>query len=178
MFGHTSANHHLVGIKFKTPLGCIQHSFMFIPDHSMGLPVLPALSLGTCCCHYPGAAAGRRHRSSHPAVSVFPERVIGSACTSTFSRLARHSLASRPAHSQLPPIRGTLTEGFSHLVASMTAPVASGWSGRRVGFTPTGKAPPYHGAHPLRSEWPHSHRPECRASRNLRSSMWAAYRSR
>jgi hypothetical protein len=119
-----------------------------IPDHPMGLPVLPALSLCTCCCHYPGAAAGRIHRSSHPAVSAFPERVIGSACTSSFSRLARHSLTLRPAHSQLPPIRGTLTEGFSHLVTSMTAPVASGWSGRRVGFTPTGKAPPYHGAHP------------------------------
>jgi hypothetical protein len=28
----------------------------------------------------------------------------------------------------------------------MTAPVASGWSGCRVGLAPTGKAPPYHGA--------------------------------
>src|SRR5207253_10447492 len=44
-----------------------------------------------------------------------------------------------------------LTEGFSHFVTSMTAPVASGWSGCRVGFAPTGKAPPYHGAHPKRS---------------------------
>src|SRR5271165_5302270 len=35
--------------------------------------------------------------------------------------------------------RDTLTEGFSHFVASMTAPVASGWSGCRVGLTPTGK---------------------------------------
>jgi hypothetical protein len=32
-----------------------------------------------------------------------------------------------------------LTEGFSHFVASVTAPVASGWSGCRVGLTPTGK---------------------------------------
>jgi hypothetical protein len=31
------------------------------------------------------------------------------------------------------------TEGFSHLVASMTAPVASGWTGCRVGLAPTGK---------------------------------------
>src|SRR5271165_3565073 len=31
------------------------------------------------------------------------------------------------------------TEGFSHLVTSMTAPVASGWSVRRVGLAPTGK---------------------------------------
>src|SRR5450759_3362173 len=33
----------------------------------------------------------------------------------------------------------TLSEGFSHFVTSMTAPVASGWSGCRVGFAPTGK---------------------------------------
>ena len=31
------------------------------------------------------------------------------------------------------------TEGFSHFVTSMTAPVASGWSGCRVGLAPTGK---------------------------------------
>jgi hypothetical protein len=29
----------------------------------------------------------------------------------------------------------------------MPAPAASGWSGRRVGLAPTGKAPPCHGAH-------------------------------
>jgi hypothetical protein len=44
-----------------------------------------------------------------------------------------------------------LSEGFSHFVSSMTAPVASGWSGCRVGLAPTGKAPPYHGAHPKRT---------------------------
>ncbi len=43
------------------------------------------------------------------------------------------------------------TEGFSHFVTSMTAPVASGWSDRRVGLAPTGKAPPYHGAHPIQT---------------------------
>ena len=31
------------------------------------------------------------------------------------------------------------SEGFSHFVTSMTAPVASGWSGCRVGLAPTGK---------------------------------------
>src|ERR1700676_4172612 len=35
--------------------------------------------------------------------------------------------------------RDTLNRGFSHFVTSMTAPVASGWSGCRVGLTPTGK---------------------------------------
>jgi hypothetical protein len=42
------------------------------------------------------------------------------------------------------PSRGHLyvtryTEGFSHFVTSMTAPVASGWSVCRVGLAPTGK---------------------------------------
>src|SRR5229473_2936695 len=32
-----------------------------------------------------------------------------------------------------------LSRGFSHFVTSMTAPVASGWSGCRVGLAPTGK---------------------------------------
>jgi hypothetical protein len=47
--------------------------------------------------------------------------------------------------------RDRLTRGFSHFVTSMTAPVASGWSGCRVGLAPTGKAPPFHGAHPKRT---------------------------
>ena len=32
-----------------------------------------------------------------------------------------------------------LSEGFRHFVTSMPAPVASGWSDRRVGLAPTGK---------------------------------------
>ena len=60
--------------------------WLVIPDHALGLPVLRALSLCTCCRHYPGAAAGRRRRSSHPAVPAFPDNVVGSACTSSFSR--------------------------------------------------------------------------------------------
>jgi hypothetical protein len=42
--------------------------------------------------------------------------------------------------------RDTLSEGFSHFVTSMTAPVASGWSGCRVGLGTHWKAPPFHGA--------------------------------
>ena len=42
--------------------------------------------------------------------------------------------------------RDTLAEGFNHFVTSIVAPVASGWSSRRVGLAPTGKAPPFHGA--------------------------------
>src|SRR5208282_5019261 len=39
-------------------------------------------------------------RSFHPAVSAFPERVVGSACALSFSRVARRSLTLRPAHSR------------------------------------------------------------------------------
>src|SRR5271166_3119020 len=93
----------------------------------------------TCCRHYPGAAAGRSPRSSHPAVTAFPDNVVRSACTSSFSRIAQRSLALRPAHSRGHLYVTSYTEGFSHFVTSMTAPVASGWSGCRVRLAPTGK---------------------------------------
>jgi len=57
-------------------------------------------SLCTCCRHYPAQRLGVLLRSFTPAVSAFPERVVGSACASSFSRLARRSLALRPAHSR------------------------------------------------------------------------------
>jgi hypothetical protein len=57
--------------------------------------------------------------------------VLFEAC-SAFTRVAACTLARSP-------IRDPLPEGFSHFVASMTAPVASGWSGCRVGLAPTGK---------------------------------------
>jgi hypothetical protein len=100
---------------------------------------LRALSLCACCRHYPGAATGGTASLIQPVISAFPERVVGSACASSSSRLARRSLALRPAHSRCHQFVARLPEGFSHFVASMTAPVASGWSGRRVGLAPTGK---------------------------------------
>jgi hypothetical protein len=36
-------------------------------------------------------------------------------------------------------MRDTHSEGFSYFVTSIAAPVASGWSVRRVGLSPTGK---------------------------------------
>ncbi len=57
--------------------------------------------------------------------------VLFEAC-SAFTRVTACTLARSP-------IRDPLSEGFSHFVASMTAPVASGWSGCRVGLAPTGK---------------------------------------
>src|SRR6202043_3067039 len=120
------------------------------PDHALGLPVLRALSLCTCCRHYPGAAAGRSLRSCHPTVSAFPGRGrrvglhidLFEAC-SAFTRVAACTLARSP-------IRDPLSEGFRHFVASMPAPVASGWSESPGGACTHWKAPPCHGAPPLR----------------------------
>src|ERR1700693_4074032 len=53
--------------------------------------------------------------------------------------LPAHLLALRPAHSRRHLYVTGYTEGFSHFVTSMTAPVASGWSVRRVELAPTGK---------------------------------------
>ena len=65
---------------------------------------------------------------------------IFEAC-SAFTRVAACTLA-------LSPIRDTLIEGFSHFVASMTAPIASGWSESPGGTCTHWKAPPCHGAPP------------------------------
>ncbi len=119
------------------------------PTTPQGLPVLRALSLCTCCRHYPGTATGGTALLIRPVMSAFPERVIRSACALTFSRLTQRSLALRPAHSRCHLIVARLPEGFRHFVTSMPAPVASGWSGCRSGLAPAGKAPPFHGANPL-----------------------------
>src|SRR5882724_10085641 len=112
---------------------------LVIADHALGLPVFRALSLCTCCRHYPGAAAGRTASLISPSRVSLPRKgrrvglriVLFEAC-SAFTRVAACTLA-------LSPIRDTHSEGFSHFVTSIAAPVASGWSGRRVGLAPTGK---------------------------------------
>src|SRR5260370_38469800 len=112
---------------------------LVIADHAMGLPVLRTLSLCTCCRHYPGAAAGRTASLIHPSRISLPRKgcrvglriVLFEAC-SAVTRVAACTLA-------LSPIRDTHSEGFSQFVTSLAAPVASGWSGRRVGLAPPGK---------------------------------------
>src|SRR5713101_4591941 len=114
---------------------------LIIADHAMGLPVLRmrTLSLYTCRRHYPCAASERiaslisSRRISLPrkGCRVDLRIVLFEAC-SAFTRVTACILA-------LSPICDTLIEGFSHFVTSMTAPIASGWSGCRMGFAPTGK---------------------------------------
>jgi hypothetical protein len=112
---------------------------LVIPDHALGSPVLRSLSLCTCCRHYPGAAAGRILRSFSQPYQPSPKGSSGRPTHLTFRGLlgvhSRYGLHTRAVTVD----RDTLTEGFSHFVTSMTAPVASGWSDCRVGLTPTGK---------------------------------------
>jgi len=80
-----------------------------------------------------------RYRIAHPSSDISLPRNgsrvglridLFEAC-SAFTRVTACTLA-------LSPICDSLSEGFSHFVTSMTAPVASGWSSCRVGFAPTG----------------------------------------
>ena len=115
---------------------------LFIPDHASGFPVLRALSLVYMLpplprCSRWSALVARKITQS---VSAFPGSTCGSACTSTVSWFARRSLALRPAHSRSHSTSRDRYPGASrHFVASMPAPVASGWSGRRAGLAPAGK---------------------------------------
>src|SRR5215469_16262800 len=123
---------------------------LIIPDHASGLPVLRAHSLCTCRRQYPGAAAGRIPRSSHPTMSAFPASAGGSACTSTFSGLAQRSLALRPAplhgHQVVTAIRRLQPFRYLHDCSDcFRLERIAGW-----GCTHW-KAPPFHGARRKRS---------------------------
>src|ERR1700674_2782736 len=85
---------------------------------------------------------------SHPAVSAFPERGIGSACTSSFSRIAQRSLTLRPAHS-----RGHLFVTRYPKASDISSPPCLLRLLPAGAISPGGtcahwKAPPCHGAHP------------------------------
>ena len=76
---------------------------LIIADHALGLPVLRALSLCTCCRHYPGAAAGRIASLIYSAVSAFPEnpcrvglRIVLFEVCSAFTRVTACTLALSP----------------------------------------------------------------------------------
>ena len=117
------------------------------PDHAIGLPVLRALSLCTCCRHYPGAATGVTLRSFPQSCQPSPKGWSGRPAHRPFRGLL--SVHSRYGlHTRAVTIFVTrLSEGFSHFVTSMTAPIASGRSDLPGGPCTHWKAPPYHGGH-------------------------------
>src|ERR1700724_3022015 len=58
---------------------------LVLADHALGLPVFRPLPLSPRRRHPPGAAGGGSASPIPPAVSAFPERVVGSACALSFS---------------------------------------------------------------------------------------------
>ena len=110
-----------------------------IVDHAVGLPVLRALPLCTCRRHYPGAVTGRFVCSLPQSCQPSPQWQAGRPARRLFRGLlgvhSRCGLHTRAA----TVIRGSHSKGFNRFVNSTVAPVASGWSYRRVGLSPTGK---------------------------------------
>src|SRR5271165_988191 len=112
---------------------------LVIPDHAVGVPVLRALSFMYVLPPLPRCSGWASSSLFSPSRISLPRKrrrvglhiVLFEAC-SAFTRVAARTLAPSPECDGY-------TEGFSHFVTSMTAPVASGWSVRRVGLAPTGK---------------------------------------
>ena len=73
---------------------------LVIADHALGLPVFRRFPCVHAAATTPAQRLNVSLRSFHPDVSVFPDRVVGSTCALSFSRIARRSLALRPAHSR------------------------------------------------------------------------------
>ena len=88
---------------------------------------LPRRSHWRCRLAHPSSGISLPRKGSRVGLRID----LFEAC-SAFTRVTACTLA-------LSPICDSLSEGFSHFVTSMTAPVASGWSICRAGFTPTGK---------------------------------------
>jgi hypothetical protein len=101
-----------------------------------------------CCVRFPCVHAAATTPAQRLGVSVrsvtqpyqpSPKGLSGRPAHRPFRGLlgvhSRYGLHTRA----VTVFRDTLSEGFSHFVTSIAAPVASGWSGCRVGFAPTGK---------------------------------------
>ena len=68
------------------------------PHHAKGLPVLRALSLCTCCRHYPGAATGGEPRSSPQSYQPSPKWRSGRPAHRPFRGLPSVHITLRPVH--------------------------------------------------------------------------------
>ena len=116
------------------------------PSRASGWPSLTTPWGLPCCVRFPCVHA----------VATTPAQRLGVSFAHSPSRISlpRKGQSGRPAHRPFRGLLGvhsryglhtravtvyrdTLTEGFSH--SSIAAPVASGWSGCRVGLAPTGK---------------------------------------
>ena len=76
---------------------------LILVDHALGLPVLRALSLCTCCRHYPGAATRCLSSAHSPCRISLPRkpgrvglRIVLFEVCSAFTRVAACTLAQSP----------------------------------------------------------------------------------
>ena len=135
----------------KAPSLSLAGVWLIIADHAKGLPVLRALTLCTCCRHYPGAATEdtlrpflQSYQPSPKGSSGRPARCPFRGLLSVHSRYGLHTrwiAYSDSLHWRLQPLR------YLHDCSNCFRPERFS----RVGLSPTGKAPPYHGAHPNRT---------------------------
>ena len=120
---------------------------LVIPDHAVGLPVLRALSLCTCCRHYPGAASGRitslissRHSSLPRKGCRVGLRIV---LFEVYSRYGLHTRAvtnSRHANRRLQPLRCLHSCSGCFRLERLPVGIRTHW-----------KAPPFHGARHLQT---------------------------
>jgi hypothetical protein len=114
-------------------------------------PVIPDLTTlwgFPCCARFPCVRAAATTPVQRLGVVVAhltqpyqpsPITLLGRPAHRPFRGLLSVHSRCGPAHSRGDLYVTCYTEGFSHFVTSMTAPVASGWSGCRVRLAPTGK---------------------------------------
>src|SRR5439155_16722110 len=104
----------------------------------IGLPVLRSIPV---CMHAVATTPAEPLGPSFvfPNDGGLPPDSAGSASASPFSRPARRSLALRPACSPGRPSATLSIEGSVEFVASLDAPIATGWSDScRAGLPPAG----------------------------------------
>jgi hypothetical protein len=132
-----------------------------VADHALGLPMFRALSLCTCCRHYPGAATGRIASLTPPSRISLPRygswvglRIVLFEACSAFTRVTACTLALSPYF--VTAIRRLQLFRYLHSCSGCFR------LGRcRVGLAPTGKRRLFHGAR---------HEQKCKPLR--RSGSW------
>src|SRR5271157_5385281 len=102
---------------------------------------LPRRSHGRYCIAHPSRGISLPRKGDRVGL-----RIVFFEAYSAFTRVTACTLA-------LSPICDSLSEGFSHFVTSMTAPLLPAGAFAGWDFTHW-KAPPYHGAHPQQTYTP------------------------
>src|SRR6516164_7881590 len=104
-----------------------------------------------CCVRFPCVRAAATTPAQRPggwfrslnlaqSCQPSPKTRSGRPAHRPFRGLLGVHLRCSPHTRAVTVFRDTLSEGFSYFVTSIAAPVASGWSGHRVGLAPTESA--------------------------------------